>query len=158
MKQIMNKGRNKDFFPLAFSLLWEIENERLISRLRFFCSFFQLNISAEAFSQFYQHFTSNFCVDILLPKNYKSQTLLEKSFSKQFHTKRAIVKYWWNWHLVLISQTFYKQLLRWYSFAKNYKIQTVLEKSCIKHFCTKKGWVKCWWNKHLGLISSTFYK
>jgi len=30
----------------------------------------------------YQHFTSSFCDDILLPKNYKAKLQLEKSFTK----------------------------------------------------------------------------
>ncbi len=39
------------------------------------------------FSQFQQHFTSSFCADIILPKNYK--LLKEKSCKKYYHTKKS---------------------------------------------------------------------
>jgi len=56
--------------------------------------------SASSWSQFHQYFTIIFCVDILSVKNYKAKPQLEKSFTKHLHTKKAIVKCWWNRHLV----------------------------------------------------------
>jgi len=63
-------------------------------------------------SQFHQHLTSSFCADILAPKNYKAKLKSEKSFAKSFCMKKVSIKCWWNWHLWLISSTFYVQLLR----------------------------------------------
>ena len=51
-------------------------------------------------SQFHQHFTSCFCSDFLLPKNYKHKLSAHKSCPKDFRTKKAGRKCWWNWHLL----------------------------------------------------------
>jgi len=45
--------------------------------------------------QFHQHFTSSFCIDILLPKSQRAELLLEKSCAKHYCTKRLRVKCWW---------------------------------------------------------------
>ncbi len=50
--------------------------------------------------QFHQHFMSSFCVKILSPRNYKPKLWAHKSGEKNFCTKKLVVKYWWNWHLV----------------------------------------------------------
>jgi len=52
-----------------------------------------------SYTQFHQHFTSSFCADIVLTKNYKAKLYLEKSCAKHFHIKKAPVKCSWNWHL-----------------------------------------------------------
>ncbi len=44
-----------------------------------------------------------------------------------------------KYHLLLISSTFYKQLLRRYSLPKNYKANLQLEKSCTKQLVYEKG-------------------
>ncbi len=38
--------------------------------------------NANHIGQFHQHFTSSFCLNILLPKNYKAKLKLEKSCAK----------------------------------------------------------------------------
>ena len=55
--------------------------------------------------QFHQHFTSSFSDNFLLPKKYKSNKLLVyKSCANHFRMKKLLVKCWWNWNLVAISQ------------------------------------------------------
>jgi len=39
------------------------------------------------YRQFHQHFTTSFCINILLRKNYKAKRSLEKTFAKHFCTK-----------------------------------------------------------------------
>ena len=34
-----------------------------------------------------------------LAKKYKPKPLVQKSCLKEFHTKKLLVKCWWNWHL-----------------------------------------------------------
>jgi hypothetical protein len=40
------------------------------------------------------NFTSSFCADILLTKNYKAKLQVEKSFYKHFCMKKLFVNYW----------------------------------------------------------------
>jgi len=47
----------------------------------------------DTFNEFHQHFTSSFCADILVPKNYKEKLYLEKSLKKHFRAKKFQVKY-----------------------------------------------------------------
>ncbi len=47
----------------------------------------------------HQHFTSSFCTKIVLPKNYKAKLWEENCFEKYFHTRKLLVKCWWNWNL-----------------------------------------------------------
>jgi len=70
-----SRGWHLDFFSLFFFLWWY------------------------TIIQFHQHFMSSFCTDILLPKNFEAKMWVEKSFKKQFCTKKAYVKCWWNWHM-----------------------------------------------------------
>jgi len=49
--------------------------------------------------QFNLHFTCSLRAVILLPKNFKAKMLVEKSCAKYFRSKKAQVKFWWNWHL-----------------------------------------------------------
>jgi len=71
----------------------------LITLMNIYCPFHLSSLSLSlsfSFSQFHQHFKSSFCTDILVPKSYKAQLWVEKSCAKQFCTKRAARKCWWN--------------------------------------------------------------
>jgi hypothetical protein len=60
-----------------------------------FCSFFLVTFwqKKHTCSQYHQHFTSSFCTNILVQKNYKGKLeKLEKSFAKHFCMKKARVK------------------------------------------------------------------
>jgi len=50
-------------------------------------------------SQFHQHFTNNFCANILSTKKYKAKPFVKKSFSKHLWTKKSRVKCCLNWHI-----------------------------------------------------------
>ena len=52
-----------------------------------------------AWGRFHQYFTSTFCANFLAPKNYKPKPYAQKSCSKDFCTKKLLIKCWWNWHL-----------------------------------------------------------
>ena len=80
MKQIMNKRRNKDFFPLLLFSLVKRE-KRQISRLRCFFALF----SAQCFSQFFYHsllfshsFVGSYWKDYIL-NNWKTAQLQQIS-------------------------------------------------------------------------------
>ncbi len=75
---------------------------------------------AETFSQYHQHFTSNFCDNIISAKNFQAKHEFGKSCSKHVCKSNSRAKYWWNWHKQSISSTFYKQHLRQYSFDKKF--------------------------------------
>jgi hypothetical protein len=47
--------------------------------------------------QFHQHYKSSFCAHIFAPKNYKPKMCEQKSYARNFRTKKTCVKCWWNW-------------------------------------------------------------
>ncbi len=53
--------------------------------------------------QFHQHFMSSFCANIFTPKNYKANISALLFLAPKFCTKNALVKRWWNWHLLTLQ-------------------------------------------------------
>ncbi len=58
--------------------------------------------SSSFFSQFHQHFTNRFSVNLLVPK--KVHTLIDCTKSGCYISvrKRCMVKCWWSWHLLFL--------------------------------------------------------
>ena len=55
------------------------------------------------------HFTSKMIANTLFLKN--TQTVCTKSWICDFLMNRLLIKYWWKWHQMSVSLTFYEQLL-----------------------------------------------
>jgi len=51
------------------------------------------------FGQFHQHFTREFLVRKCFTQLFSTYMQLEKSCWKDFRTKNACIKCWWNWYL-----------------------------------------------------------
>jgi len=62
-----------------------------------------------------------------------------QSCAKHFRTYKVLVECQWNWHLLSISSTFYKQILHQYFCTKKLQSQTVTRENLPKHFPMKKG-------------------
>jgi len=67
---------------------------------------------------------------LILSANFTVHCRKDADISNTFAQKKLLLKCWWNWHLLSISPTVYKELL-----PKNYKAYLKVEKS----------WIKCFW-------------
>ncbi len=104
------------------------------------------------------NFTNVLCAAFMCanPKSVRTQSSCQNHFRLLGSVCiKAVWKCWWNWHLWLISTTFYEQLLLHFPYENKLKTSCKHIEAVQHTFVLKKLLIKCWWNWHLGSNSPT---
>ncbi len=71
--------------------------------------------------------------------------------------QKRLIEYWWNWHQVSISSTFYECLFVTKCFAQLFSHCSFALWRFDERILAKKLLKNCWWNWQQGSISPIFY-